>query len=903
MAGTDYHDSEWHRSRQHVHESAHPDARYEREFGAAMAEGYNPSLLAAPGLGKSANIPTRASLLGGMQATHGNRAVQRQVGPNHRNTNLPVQRFWDDLIGSVLSGDDKHQPIPTGLMPADYFDGGAGPSMPTGLMPADYFDGGGPYPAGVPTGLLDPLDPGSGGFYTAGVSTGLIDALQPPIPHVPAPNTTMPPAGGFMPAEYFEDGSAMPPTGFMDPAVSARIVEQARAAAGDGGGGTRHIERRFPATTPGYLAPNLPGGFLPVEPGPIPPGGYLAPGLPGGLLDPLHPAPPIGPGGLLDPILPLGPGGLVGPSQPVEPGEKGSKFKSMDDLFNWGKGKLGGAADFVAENPAVVLSLLGGGFSGAGGKKEETSIFDDPTKWAGDLANQAVDDPMGAVKKAWQHTPLGYAATETNQFFTGKTEIGPDGKPRRGPSTFDRGVDAVTGFVAEGARSVADEVEGVPVIGEMADAGASAAEFGTRVHAGIWKGAGVLMGGVSGMAADPTSAPKRAWQLGENMPLPPSVNPFRLAHAGYDVISGEKSLGEAYDQHLDPVNAAKQKFAHNTGIVEGYLDPYKQAYERGDYGEMVGRAGFDLAMLALGGGSARGGQAGRGTRGTSGTSMVDDGVRVVDKVDDVARPRPPQKVMEMDPVPPDFYPGMPQPPGWQSGPYGFRGPSPVNPHGKTLPGATYDPFPNPVQVPAGKGPVNPYGPTIDVGTGPVNPHGKTWLDVSKGGVDPHGKTVRVPADPYSPTRPGYGARGGTPDAPTRLDVPEVSPYAPTAPMPANPYAPTAPMPVNPYAPTELVPVPPGYVPNYGPHGTMPGYMPGPPGMPGPHGTQTFQSPYAPATPPYSPAHPTYMPGPHGTQGMPVQSPIIAPVSSGTPALAGMGEGVWDLLKRAYQNLL
>jgi hypothetical protein len=439
------------------------------------------------------------------------------------------------------------------------------------------------------------------------------------------------------------------------------------------------------------------------------------------------------------PYAPFGPGSILPPMPgPSGPGER-SKFKTMDDLLSWGGSKLGKATDFVADNPGVVLSLLGGGFGG--GKEKETDLFDDPLKWAGETADLAVDDPLGAVKKAWQHTPLGYAAKETNEFFTGKPTIGPDGKPRRGPSSFDRGVDAVFNSLAEGTRSIADEVEDVPIIGGLADAGADAAEIGTRVQAGVWKQAGGMIGGLSGMVADPMSAPKKAWERGENSMLPTYANPFRLAHAGYDVISGEKSLGDAYDEHLDPANAVKQQIAYGTGMLDTHLDPYKQAYERGDYMEMAGRAGFDLAMLAFGGGSARGGQAGRGGRPAS---VVDD----VGGVNPRAKTMPGSGNRPVDPYGPTHIDAPPVSPYSPTQP----GITPISPTAPTQPGLT--PISPTAPTQPGITPISPTAPTVPIPAQPgISPKAYTIPPRPQPGISPKAETLTPQPLPYAPTLP------------------------------------------------------------------------------------------------------------------------------------------------------
>jgi hypothetical protein len=285
----------------------------------------------------------------------------------------------------------------------------------------------------------------------------------------------------------------------------------------------------------------------------------------------------------------------------------------------------------------------------------------------------------------------------------------------------------------------------------------------------------------------------------------------------------------------------KQKGQQDMGMVDGMLDPYKQSWEQGRYGEMAGRAVVDIGMMFLGGG----GRAGA-------ASKADDVARAAGSMDDVGRtgganpygktlpgpaaspgnpygstlvdaptvnpygktlPGPgaapanpygptlvdapsvnpygktlpggpmkrPQNVMEMDALPPDYVPGMPQPPGWKAGPYGSHGPAPVDPLGTTLPGASYGtgptsvkpPAPSPTQPALGTGPVNPTAPTM-VDAPPISPYGKTQPGMTP--ISPTAPTMEMPA-PYFPSQtptltgmgpvmhptypiPGMGGAGG-----------------------------------------------------------------------------------------------------------------------------------------------
>jgi hypothetical protein len=532
-----------------------------------------------------------------------------------------------------------------------------------------------------------------------------------------------------------------------------------------------------------------------------------------------------------------------------------------------------------------------------------------------------IDNPNTAIVKAAEYAQdpgkLGVDAGKA-VFGAGETTVGPDGKPRRGPSLFDRGLNEAEAGINNATRSAADTISDIPIVGGMAkpyaDLTADMIETQTQIAVGGLKAVGGMAGGMSSMAADLEGTGKMAWKMGENSMLPPTMNPFRLAHAGYDYVTNNENLdlSDVYRRHLDPVNALKERGNQDMAMAEGFLDPYKQSWEQGRYGEMAGRAMVDIGSMFLGGGGgsaskvdavsdvvraadtagdatrvnpygktmpATGGPANPygqtmmdapavnpygktmpgpgGAPGNPGAPTMVDGPGVNPYGKTMPGTKPSQNVMEMDPLPPGYYPGMPQPPGWRSGPYGSHGPAPVDPLGNTMHGPTFDPPPLNQQIPgpAGQGPVNPYGKTANVGTGRADPMGDTWLDTGRSGVDPFGKTMNRPVDPFGHTGPVPGAPYGkthpgnspvSPSAPTLPGAPAVSPHAPTIQVPAQPG-------ISPMAHTMETPLPPmpnspmanTMTPQYGPYGDTLPVLPGPahtvPGI-GPEVPPTYNIP-------------------------------------------------------------
>jgi hypothetical protein len=621
----------------------------------------------------------------------------------------------------------------------------------------------------------------------------------------------------------------------------------------------------------------------------------------------------------------------------VQRSKAGEMVPVQRGVGDWLKKKASGAVDTISNVAEDAGELATDVYEGVREEVVETAadieeFATDVTEGAGDMISGGYNMVEGAVDDAGdfvsEHsdTLMGVDAMgaayianpdqlvmDAGQLLYGTTEtVGPDGKREQAPSLLERAVNYGEKSIIDTANSFASDVSDIPVLGGVADFSANMVESNAKFAGGFLRG-GVDMGeGFAGMAKDPLKTAGSLYTMAENSGVPLISHSARLGHAGLDVVTGDKSLGEAYDRYLDPMAQAKQTGDFYKHMGTALIDPYVKMYNDENYEGMAGRAGFDILSMVLGGGEANAmTKTGRGVSMVDemarGTQVVDDAARATQVLDDAARmgdevgdagrtmdeaadagkttpkekpnfdqeykqptpeeiaeaerraqeagygnadmpspssepptqprpqPEPPssqprpyedtfqerlpgemehlakeeaaaeaarqaasnpkrpsQNVMEMDPVPPGYYPGMPQPPSWRSGPYGSLGSGPVDPLSKTLPGVTFDPFPNPVQVTPGKGSVNPYGHTVDVGTGVPRPDAPTWLDVGNGAVDPFGKTTRLPATPDGPTMPGYGGRPGNPGGPTKVDAPEPSPYGDTRPMPADPYGQTVP---------------------------------------------------------------------------------------------------------------
>ena len=396
-------------------------------------------------------------------------------------------------------------------------------------------------------------------------------------------------------------------------------------------------------------------------------------------------------------------------------------------------------------------------------------------------------DPVSTAASVLDYTsyignPTKQAAAAVNALFGAEQTVGADGKASKGPSLFDRGVDWMIGGIGQEAQSLAGQVADVPVLGSMAQGAASAVDFQTQFTSGALKATGNMVGSLSQMVKNPEDAAKAAWKMGENFGLPGFMNPLRQVRAAYDVATGEREVGDALNNWLNPIESIRQSSELGETMATSLAAPYQEAWDKERYGEMVGRGVVDIGSLLLGvgetsaaGKAARVGEAGEVARGAdvaeaSRAAEVGTGAKA-----------PPQKVMQMDVVPENIQPGMAPPPGWRSGPYGeLNTPGPVNPYAPTMPGTA---------------PVSPTAPTLP-GTTPISPTAPTLPGTSP--ISPTAPTLPEIASPYAPTLPGTTPI--SPSAPTLPGLSPVSPVAPTLPSfgpPVSPFAPTIPMPAMP----------------------------------------------------------------------------------------------------------
>ncbi|HEY9899607.1 MAG TPA: hypothetical protein V6D00_10540 [Pantanalinema sp.] len=193
---------------------------------------------------------------------------------------------------------------------------------------------------------------------------------------------------------------------------------------------------------------------------------------------------------------------------------------------------------------------------------------------------------------------------------------------------FEGGVDRFEAAVERNAHAMADGVAGVPVLAEIAQAQAWLGTEAAQILGGVAKGAGGFVGGIALMVAHPVDTVKGLYALAEHIPLLP-LNPFRAAHAAYDIAFEGADVARTLDAHLNPVEVFKSDAAFGKALVKGLVEPYAQAIDQGKYAEALGRGVFEIGSLVLGSGT---GASAKGAAVSKAAGVLDDTGRVLGKV-------------------------------------------------------------------------------------------------------------------------------------------------------------------------------------------------------------------------------------------------------------------------------
>jgi hypothetical protein len=222
----------------------------------------------------------------------------------------------------------------------------------------------------------------------------------------------------------------------------------------------------------------------------------------------------------------------------------------------------------------------------------------------GSVVSDASSAVGGAASDAWDATKaLG------SDIYDGMKENA--GYVKQGEHWLEGGIDWLEDNGSSGAHWLADEADGIPILEQVADAGAWAFDQQSQFTGGLLKGATNLVGGVAGMIANPVDAAIGLEKMAEHIPMLPGVpNPLKLAHGLYDVVANDASLADVANRTLNPLASLEDDAQFFGGMASAMVKPYQDAIDEGKWSEAIGHGVFDIGTLILTGGESAAAEAG-----------------------------------------------------------------------------------------------------------------------------------------------------------------------------------------------------------------------------------------------------------------------------------------------------
>ncbi len=365
-----------------------------------------------------------------------------------------------------------------------------------------------------------------------------------------------------------------------------------------------------------------------------------------------------------------------------------------------------GWEDALAMGTGGIVGQIGGAFAGP---------QPPPAEAAAPIKDEGLWD---RVKRGW--------GTEVKQEQGRADEID---KFRH--DSIDNTVDWLEGQAHKGGQMGVEATKDIPVINQLAKANAAVGDFGTEVAGGFIKGAGNFFGSVGQMAANPLGTAKGLWAMSTH--IPGLGLPSKILDKGIDVATGDKKLGDAFDETLGG-KSAQDDLNFWKGVGGHFIKPYGEAIDKGKYGEVAGRAIFDIGSLVAGAGEAKAGTvtkaaeaadtanaASKVVEGVEGVNAVPKSVPPPSGVPTVRNPTPfveppPGSVPPSKLVPSTSPPGEIPPPAPSQGPPTLQSPPTQIPNApatnipaapKTIPAGPPSGMPEPLSLPPSTLPKGP----------------------------------------------------------------------------------------------------------------------------------------------------------------------------------------------------
>ncbi|MGE0399251.1 MAG: hypothetical protein AB7T06_21245 [Kofleriaceae bacterium] len=230
-----------------------------------------------------------------------------------------------------------------------------------------------------------------------------------------------------------------------------------------------------------------------------------------------------------------------------------------------------------------------------------------------DFASGAVDATTSAASGAWDATTsavsdAGSAIADTAvSAYEGANAFSDaaSGYIKEGEHAVMDGVRWVEDGIDHGSHALAAQVADVPILGSVAEGAADAVTFMGQVSGGAWGGATSLIGGAANAIVNPLDTVMALETMAEHTGGPLGQT-LRFGHGLVDMATGDRGFGDVMDATFNPMREAEENGRYWSNVGSAFLAPYKESIDQGRYGEVVGRGGFDLAMLLSGVGEVEG---------------------------------------------------------------------------------------------------------------------------------------------------------------------------------------------------------------------------------------------------------------------------------------------------------
>ncbi|MEO7963960.1 MAG: DUF4157 domain-containing protein [Gemmatimonadaceae bacterium] len=283
----------------------------------------------------------------------------------------------------------------------------------------------------------------------------------------------------------------------------------------------------------------------------------------------------------------------------------------------------GAAADVIAGiNPSIAAPPPASPATGMLDWLEETA--DSATATISDAASAV----SGTASSAW-----GATKGAASDIYSGMKENA--GYVRQAEHWAEGGIDSLVGQSKAGWEQFGHSADGIPVLEQLAGGAGWLGEGAAGVTGGLLKGATGLLGGVTQMVANPVDAAVSLEGMAEHIRLAPGMaNPLQVMHGLYNVAAKDADFGAEMNRTFNPEQVMKDDAKFGTQLVSGIAKPYVEAYNKGNYSEMVGRGGFDIGMLLLGVGEAE--AAAGGAEALAATSEISEGTQALSAVSELS---------------------------------------------------------------------------------------------------------------------------------------------------------------------------------------------------------------------------------------------------------------------------